>query len=215
MTFFSRAIRISYTNVSLCECVYMFVCACVSGSVILCEGSPVPLSTHLSLRLTVYPLFSLSLRLTVYPLFSLSLRLTVYPLFSLSLRLTVYPLFSLSLLSPLIVVDETILRFPLQNLLELEELNTPSPSSSSSSSPSPADAMVRLDGVALSWSADGDKKVISGVSFTVDEVSPSSHPVLVEGIRESGHLLSYCLFSLGTSSAGNSRPCWGWKGTCT
>ena len=203
MTFFSRAIRISYTNVSLCECVYMFVCACVSGSVILCEGSPVPLSTHLSLRLTVYPLFSLSLRLTVYPLFSLSLRLTVYPLFS------------LSLLSPLIVVDETILRFPLQNLLELEELNTPSPSSSSSFSPSPANAMVRLDGVALSWSADGDKKVISGVSFTVDEVSPSSHPVLVEGIRESGHLLTYCLFSLGTSSAGNSRPCRGWKGTCT
>ena len=121
----------------LCVHVYMFVCACV----ILCEGSPVPLSTHLSLRLTVYPLFSLSL------------------------------------LSPLIVVDETILRFPLQNFLELEELNTPSPSPSpsSSSSPSPAAAMMRLDGVALSWSADGDKKVISGVSFTVDEVRVHPH----------------------------------------
>lgn len=51
-----------------------------------------------------------------------------------------------------------------QNLLELEELKTV-PSTSSSGAPA-----VKLDGVSLSWSEDKDKRVISGVSFSVNEV---------------------------------------------
>ena len=55
----------------------------------------------------------------------------------------------------------------LQNLLELEELKPASPSPSPSAS---ASSTVRLDGVSLSWSEDREKKVISGVSFSLDEV---------------------------------------------
>lgn len=52
-----------------------------------------------------------------------------------------------------------------QRLLELEELKVVS-STSSSAAP-----VVKLDGVTLSWSGDKDKRVISGVSFSVTEVS--------------------------------------------
>ena len=48
-------------------------------------------------------------------------------------------------------------------------LDTSSPSSASfPSSPSPA---VKVDRVSLSWNADGEKKVLSDISFTIDKVN--------------------------------------------
>ena len=70
--------------------------------------------------------------------------------------------------------------FFFQKLLELKEVDinsaingvhpdTTSPSSASfPSSPSPA---VKVDRVSLSWNADGEKKVLSDISFTIDKVS--------------------------------------------
>ena len=68
-----------------------------------------------------------------------------------------------------------------QRLLELEELEVVS--SSSSAAP-----VVKLDGVALSWSEDKDKKVVSGVSFSVAEVR-------VHHSNVNSRLISPCVLS--------------------
>ena len=105
--------------------------------------------------------------------------------------------------------------FP-QKLLELEELDTPqaieaAPSSSPSSPSSPSSSLssptVKMDSVSLSWSADGEKKVLNDISFTVDQVSGqlAQHPLNC-ALTDSPSLP-------GAAAAGGGGTSRSWEGT--